>query len=123
MVMGVSIKWSWVFPLNVIHRPSAAASLPRLRDQLAERHSIDHLRDRLGDLEPELREVRRRAALKRHASAFHRAQHRADRDVSGIARQMIPSRGAALGCQKPGAFERQQDLLEITLRDGLTLGD
>src|SRR2546425_12824858 len=43
---------------DVVHGPRAAAALARTRDQLTERDAIVHLRHRLGDLQPEVREVR-----------------------------------------------------------------
>src|SRR2546425_937721 len=48
---------SWmlmVFPLDVVHRPGAAAALARPCDQFAERHAVHHLRHRLRDLQPEI---------------------------------------------------------------------
>src|SRR5215813_3948720 len=120
IVMGLSIKCG---TSDVVHRPRAAPPLARLRHQFAERHPIDHLRDGLGNLEPELREVGGGVGLKRRASPLHRAQDRPDRDVARIPRQMVPAGGAALGNEEPGALERQEYLLEIALRNRLPLGD
>src|SRR5204862_3555272 len=107
---------SWVCPLDVIHRPRAAATLPRPRDQFTEGDAIHHLRHRLRDLQPEVREVDGGARLEGGARALDGAQHGADRDVLGIASEMIAARRAALGGQEPGAFERQEHLFEVALR-------
>src|SRR5437773_2502136 len=55
--------------------------------------------------------------------APHGPQDVTDADLLGPARQVIAARGAALRAEHPGALQRQEDVLQVALRDRLPPGD
>src|SRR5437016_2207264 len=116
----------------VVHRTHRAAARLRAGSEVAECHAVDDLRDRLADLLPQLTELVRLVAvppagpparLERRLRTLDGTQDVSHADLLGRSRQVVASRGTPLRAKQPGALQRQQDVLQIALRDRLPDSD
>ena len=65
----------------------------------------------------------RLAEVAGHDRALHRADDLAERDVRRGAGQHVAAADPPLGAHQAGAFEGQEDLLQVGLREAGALGD
>jgi hypothetical protein len=97
-------------------------------DEFRERDAFEHAASVFGDVHPDLLQYAVALAVigvfvHRELRAFNRAHDVRQRDVLGRAREHVTAAHAALGTHQARAFDREEDLLEIGLREVRALGD